>query len=100
MRKLLYLIIVCAVVGSMCAIQREHKMLKEIVVNYEKTDSPYQYYGYYKEVFRKYNYLYHDSSLHFETLDENHGINIFINEYGDTVSMTYVDYTNYPRREE
>jgi hypothetical protein len=33
-------------------------------------------------------------------IDENHAIDVFINEYGDTVSMIYVDYTNYPRREE
>ena len=80
--------------------QEKHTLLKEIVINYSKEDSNYIYYGYYKEVRRIYNYQYKDSFMYSYTLDSNHHVNAFYNEYGDTIHKIYVDTTNYPRREE
>lgn len=76
-------------------------MIKEITVNYAKDDTPNMCHGIYKQVFRKYNYEYKDSvSQEVRPVDVMHGIKYFVNEYGDTVSITYIDYTNYPRRED
>lgn len=80
---------------------KEHRMIKEITVNYTKDDAPNKYHGIYKQVFRKYNYKYKDSVSHeVRPVDIMHGIMYYINEYGDTVNIIYIDYTNYPRREE
>lgn len=80
---------------------KDHRMIKEITVNYKKTDSPNARYGLYREVFRKYNYHYKDSSRHWvRHIDKMHDIDCYINEYGDTVKFEYTDYTNYPRRED
>ena len=80
---------------------KEHRMIKEITVNYTKNDAPNKYYGIYRQVFRKYNYKYKDSVSHeVRPVDIMHGIMYYINEFGDTVDIIYIDYTNYPRREE
>lgn len=79
---------------------KDHRMIKEITVNYKKTDEPNARYGYYKEVFRKYNYHYKDSSRRWvRRIDRMHTIYCYINEYGDTVMFRYIDYTDYPRRD-
>lgn len=81
---------------------KEHRMVKETTVNYKKTDTPYRLYGTYKEIIRQYNYAYHDTSfkIHDVRTDGMHGIFYEINEYGDTVRITYTDYTNFARRED
>lgn len=81
--------------------ENDRKLLEEIVVEYQASDTPYMLYGYNKEIYRRYNYQYRDSSYHFvERIDEMHEIDCFINEYGDTVMFRYIDFTNYPRRED
>lgn len=101
------LMIVAIVIGNMGCVRTvekkaklRHKLMKEIVINHSVTDSAYRYYGYYKEVFFVYNYTYKDSTFHDIRIDDNHGIDFYLNEYGDTIEKTYVDYTNYPRRED
>lgn len=80
---------------------KDHRMIKEITVNYKKTDSPNARYGLYKEVFRKYNYPYKDTLyVGGKRIDRMHGVDYYANEYGDTVKFEYTDYTNYPRRED
>ncbi len=101
--KNIVLFLLSAVLLLSCWGRPPHKlrmMTKERVVEYSDTDSVYSHYGYYKKVFRTYNYAYMNTTLSVIRIDENHAIDVFINEYGDTVSMIYVDYTNYPRREE
>ena len=80
--------------------ESEHRMVKEIVHVYSKTDSPYVHYGYYKEVFRIYNYCYIDSTWFESYSDDSTSVSTYINEYGDTVCVRCIDYSNYPRREE
>ena len=76
-------------------------MIKEISVNYTKDDAPYKYQGIFRQVFRKYNYKYKDSVSHeVRPVDIMHGIMYYINEYEDTVSIIYIDYSDYPRRED
>ena len=58
--------------------------------------------GVYKIVKYVYDYEYRDSMLaggaeDYETLT---GYNKYINEWYDTVSVVYIDYSNYPRRED
>lgn len=78
-----------------------HKMVRKDTVYYDKTDSPYRFYGTYKEIYRRYNYPYYDSTYDLGVRpDDMHGISYFINEYGDTVLCIYTDYTNFPRRED
>lgn len=80
---------------------KEHKMINEIVVNYDTSETPYNHYGIYREIYRKYNYIYYDSVYNIgERLDDMHGRDYYVNEYGDTVLIIYTDYTNYPRRKD
>ena len=78
----------------------KHKMVREEIIEYESTDSPFVYYGYYREVFRYYNYEYKDSHLVTPYYKFPRMIDAFVNEYGDTTRIIYIDLTNYPRREE
>lgn len=104
MKKILIiiLIIIAAIAywGSY-PVEKERKMIKEIVVNYDSTDTPYMRHGIYREVYRKFNYAYHDSTYDIgERLYDEHERDYYVNEYGDTVLIVYTDFTNYPRREE
>lgn len=73
------------------------KMIGETIIYYSKTDSPYILCGVVKEVYRKYNYVYKDSFYHWDqTLDAKHDKYWYTNEYGDTVNITYTDYTDFP----
>lgn len=83
-----------------CNHSAKRKLLDEIVINYQKTDVAYVKYGYYKEIYRKYNYDYKDSTIISSSIDSAHGVHNIINEFGDTVHQIYIDYSNYPRREE
>lgn len=101
------LLVIAFVIGGLCferkgekEVPTKHKQMKKIVINHSATDSAYRFYGYYKEVFFVYNYEYRDSCFHDIRIDENHGIDFYTNEYGDTIQKTYIDYTNYPRRKE
>lgn len=70
----------------------KHKMIKEITVEYAITDSLYWNYGIYKQVLRKYNYPYNEAVDHtFHSLDWAECVTTYINEYGDTVCIEYVD---------
>ena len=105
MRKLVIAFLVLMVVGCGKQISTNktepHKLLERIEKNYEETDSPYRYYGCYKEIIYKYNYQYKDSVSHsFRYIDTKFGETYFINEYGDTVRIIYTNYRDYPRREE
>ena len=105
MKKLVIVFLVMLVIGcgkhNSTNMTEPHRLLERIVKNYEKTDSPYWYYGCYKEIIYKYNYQYRDStSRSFRYIDTNFGGTYFINEYGDTVRIIYTDYRDYPRREE
>lgn len=77
-----------------------HRMIEEIVINYDTADYPYKRSGTYKEIYRKYNYGYFDSTYLGEMLDDMHERDYYINECGDTVLIIYTDLTNFPRREE
>ena len=104
MRKLLFITLCFFIVG--CAQNKDveqppRKLLKEIVIDHSVTDSAYTHYGLTKEVYRIYNCEYEEVDYKEErTQDTHHGIRYFLNSYGDTVRITYTDYTNYPRREE
>lgn len=75
------------------------KMIGKTVVTLSKTDNDYVRYGYYKYEFRRYNYEYNDSTFSLENgVDEKHSRDCYVNEYGDTTTIIYVDYTNYPHR--
>lgn len=79
----------------------ERKLLKEIVIEYSKTDSTYLWYGTTKEIYRIYNCEYREVDYaEAITSDVLHGVRYYLNEYGDTIHIKYTDYTNYPRREE
>lgn len=103
MKKILFVAVavlaIGLVIGYISSLPPKHRMTEEITVNYNKTDSPYVHYGYYKEVFRKYNYKYNKIYYHWvRNIDSLHCIDCGINEYGDTVEFTYVDLSNYPGR--
>lgn len=104
MKKLISLFVILTTIITGCShapVQMERKLIGETVIDYHLTDSNYRLYGYYREVFRKYNYQYSDSTYYFaRTIDKNHSVNCFINEYGDTVSFVYIDFSNYPRRDD
>lgn len=75
-----------------------HRMVKEVVINYSKTDSPYIYCGVMKDIYRKYNYTYKDSFYHWDaTLDSKHAKYYYTNEFGDTVFISYCDYSDFPK---
>lgn len=77
------------------------KMIGEDTVYYNKTDNPYRFYGTYKEIYRRYNYIFCDSIYNLGDRPDNmHGRSYYINEYGDTILIIYTDYTNFPRRED
>ena len=78
----------------------EHRMIREEVIEYGPADEPFKLYGYYREVFRYYNYEYKDSHLVTPYYKFPRMIDAFVNEYGDTTRIIYIDLTNYPRREE
>ena len=78
----------------------EHRMIREEVIEYGPADEPFKLYGYYKEVRRYYNYEYKESHFAIPYHEFPHMIHAHINEYGDTISLVYVDLTNYPRRED
>ena len=79
----------------------ERELLKEIVIEYSKTDEPYRRHGTQKEIYRIYNCKYEECDIHeIRPHDIMHGIKYITNRYGDTVRIVYTDYTNYPRREE
>lgn len=79
----------------------EHRMIREENYYYCPTGDLYLHHGYYRIIRRYYNYEYKDSNI-FETIYYKFPIAIRarLNEYGDTISITYIDLTNYPRREE
>lgn len=80
---------------------KDRILLKEIVINHSLSDSVYKHYGIYKEIYRIYNCNYQESShKEVRTPDVHHGIDYYMNQFGDTVRMVFTDYTNYPRREE
>lgn len=80
---------------------KDRILLKEIVINHSVEDSVYKHYGIYKEVYRIYNCTYQECThKEIRTPDVYHGIDYYLNQFGDTVRVIYVDYTNYPRREE
>ena len=98
MKKLILILISC--IAFCCCLEKHRMMTGKVVRDWTKTDSSYIRYGYYKEVKRTFNYIYKDSIMRSSMIDTIHGIHNFINEYGDTVYQIYIDYTNYPRREE
>ena len=108
MKKLLYIIVILLCINALFWFKvyinskpEARKMLRETVVDYQSSDSIYKYYGIYKQVFRKYNYSYVDSFIAKDIrIDAAHGIDYFINEYGDTVCINFIDYSGYPRRKE
>lgn len=104
MKKFVLFVLLISLIGCMYKEVRHPKnvkLLKEIVVNHSKTDSAYRYYGIYKEIYRVYDRSYKDSTLHnYRMLDINYGVDLYVNEYGDTIKEIYTDYTNYPRRED
>jgi hypothetical protein len=104
MRKFILLVLLIILTGCIkkeVSTAPKVKLLKEIVVNHSKTDSAYRYYGIYKEIYRVYNRTYKDSTLHsYRMIDINYGVDLYVNEYGDTITEIYTDYTSYPRRED
>lgn len=102
MKKLIYILFVLFVTLNYvgCHNITNKKLIQEITINYLNTDSLYLKYGYYKEVHRFYNYTYKDSIVKSSMLDSCHGVHTYINEFDDTVHQIFIDYTNYPKREE
>ena len=112
MKKLLFTLIVLVWAG--CSKQNapitelpeiDRKLLKEVIVEYEETDSVYVHYGICKEIYRIFNYEYKDSvrigiSYHRKKNGEGISVDAYVNEYGDTVLIEYTDLYNYPRRED
>ena len=84
--------------------QNKHKLIREESFIYHPGDEKYDRYGYYAEIVKYYNYNYNVDSVSFTSYSPygniSHGIHIFTNEYGDTVRILFVDFSNYPRREE
>jgi hypothetical protein len=85
---------------------QDRKLVREFTINYSKKDSEYLYYGYYKKIVKEYNYV---SSKNKQVTvsyqrDQKSGkgiwIEAWVNEYGDTSEILYIDLTNYPRRED
>ena len=103
MKKLLLSIILIGLLGCKNTPDRpaERELLKEIVIEYSETDEPYRRHGTQKEIYRIYNCKYEECDIHeIRPHDIMHGIVYHMNSYGDTVRIRYIDYTNYPRREE
>ena len=78
------------------------KCVDTMVIYLDSNSSKYRQSGVYKIVKYVYDYEYRDSMLaggaeDYETLT---GYNKYINEWYDTVSVVYIDYSNYPRRED
>ena len=98
MKKLIIVILSCFLLC--CCQEGKRVLIKEIIKDYTEVDSQYIKYGYYKEVKRVFNYEYKDSIVRSSMIDTVHGVHNYINEYGDTVYQIYINYINYPRREE
>lgn len=102
--KQIFLAIILSIVLVGC--QNKHKLIREETFIYHPGDEKYDRYGYYAEIIRYYNYNYDTNYVktNFHSYrpynNLSHGIHIFTNEYGDTVKITFVDFSNYPRREE
>ena len=101
MKQLVFLIVIFLTVGCTSTVkENSRRLIKEIIIEHPIEDSVYKHYGYYKEIFRVYNYHYADSFMSTYALDSIHHVESFINEYGDTIHKIYIDVSNYPRREE
>lgn len=80
--------------------------VEEVIIEYPDSSCEYKHHGLYKKVFRKYAYIYHDSTLCTVYYNRNQKtgkglwIEAWVNEYGDTVCIKYTRLDNYPRRED
>lgn len=100
MKKLLIfniiVLLVIIAIGSY-PVNPHHKLVKEVVINYNKTDSPYILCGVVRKIYKKYNYSYKDSFYHWwASEDGNHAKYWYTNEFGDTVYISYCDYGDFP----
>ena len=103
MKKILILLCIMSMFLGCCKKAAQtpgHRLIEEIVVDFDNDDDEYRKYGYYRKVFRKYNYEYYDSTWYDMKIDSFRRACCYVNEFGDTTFILYVDYTNYPRREE
>lgn len=55
--------------------------------------------GTYLRIYRKYDYTYHDSTMHSEHIKEYTDLDYAVTYRGDTVFMEFTDLTNYPHRD-
>lgn len=99
MKKVL-IVIMLSILSGCGQVISDKKIVDETILNYSEADSLYRKHGYYKEVFRIFNYEYKDSVVRSCMLDSVHGVHNIINEFGDTIHQIYIDYSNYPKREE
>ena len=102
MKKKLFLVAAIFLVLTGC--QNKHKLIREESFIYHPGDEKYDRYGYYAEIVKYYNYNYNVDSVSFTSYrpygNISHEVAVFTNEYGDTVRILFVDFSNYPRREE
>lgn len=77
----------------------QKKLLKEVIVDL-RDSACFKQSGIYKRVYRKYNYSYVDSTKGYIRFNNFYGMEYATTPKGDTVFMEFIDYTNYPRREE
>lgn len=104
MKKLIFCILAVLFLGLCWFASSYNPNNRELLgidtIYYSKLDSENIRHGYYKRIVWNYNYEYHGKFITMQRIDAKHGLDIFINEYRDTVEKIYVDYTNYPRRKE
>ena len=112
MKKLLYILCILGII--LLALKQCHDykqrhcyddrvppsvLVKEVIVDLKDSDC-YKKYGIYKRIYRKYNYEYTDSLEDMYGIDTQHVVHFATTYKGDTIFMEFVDYSNFPRREE
>lgn len=80
----------------------DNHIIREETHIYLPGDIQYDKYGYYAEIVRYYNYPYYETKMTSWNPENNtsHCVSFFTNEFNDTVRILFVDFSNYPRREE
>lgn len=96
MKKILIFIIILLVVSFSLGnspYRYKHKVIKETKVLYPKYPPEGYTFGCYKEISRKYDCISRDTFLlSSKEIDKNRSQDIYVNEYGDTILIRFVDF--------
>ncbi len=77
--------------GETKSIPLERKVVGEWVQTFDTCCHFYKEYKAYKRVWRRYNYVFYQDTLHDIKIDSCYSILFTLNEFGDTIDLIYLD---------